>query len=137
MSSLQKGIYNKMRTIKFRLIKDNKVVSTQELKPNGIIDCPVEWDIACQFTGLLDKQGKEIYEGDIVKRWIGMKEFSYEIKWYQESYVMWNKNKNWLPLMLYGTTPYTNFSDKLELLEVIGNIYENSELLENKNAKRN
>jgi hypothetical protein len=31
-----------MREIKFRLVKNNKIVSTQELKPNGIIDCPVE-----------------------------------------------------------------------------------------------
>ena len=130
MSSLQKGVYNKMRTIKFRLIKDNKIISTQELKPNGIIDCSVKWDIACQFTGLLDKQGKEIYEGDIVKRFIGMKEFHFEVEWYLHSYnLRCIENNSRLEIPIYGCVYGEKISTEMKLLEVIGNVWENPELL--------
>lgn len=63
-----------------------------------------------QFTGLKDKRGKEIYEGDILR---GGAYLSYEVKWdYEEN--GWNIN------------PYGINSGEFE---VIGNIYENPELL--------
>ncbi len=118
-----------MRTIKFRLIKDNKIVSTQELKPNGIIDCPVDWDIACQFTGLLDKQGKEIYEGDIVRytedNWNGKHEHTQEVKYTIEHFTDGE----------YGYSMGVGFDigwNEDEEPEIIGNIYANPELLESK-----
>lgn len=103
-----------MRTIKFRLIKDNKIISTQELKPNGIIDCPVEWDIAYQFTGLLDRQGKEIYEGDIVS-WGWQGEEQGEVVFADCQFKIKYKHG-----FMYFTHP--------DAYEVIGNIYE-SEVL--------
>ena len=111
-----------MRTIKFRLVKDNKIVSTQELKPNGIIDCPVEWDIACQFTGLLDKQGREVYEGDILQQELygGLKN-KRVVKWFQEQCCFAFEGT------IYAISPLEK--EKASWYKIIGNIYENPELL--------
>jgi len=117
-----------MRTIKFRLVKDNKIDSIQELKPNGIIDCPVEWDIACQFTGLLDKQGKEIYEGDIIRA-----KFHYSED--DERKPPKNEEVFEVKYKIDPCSQYCGFSffpSCFETIEVIGNIYENPELLEEK-----
>ncbi len=62
-----------------------------------------------QFTGLLDKSGKEIYEGDIVE-WKHPNSYGKEeVKWVNTGF--------------YIPGVGTNYS------EIIGNIYENSELL--------
>ena len=77
-----------------------------------------------QFTGLYDKNGKEIYEGDIVSgvngsiNGIGMK-FTMSIKW-DDHRVGFN-----IPL-------FKNDYNPTHYYEVIGNIYENPELLEEK-----
>lgn len=69
-----------------------------------------------QFTGLFDKNGKEIYEGDICKH----KEDIAKIIFWEGAFIF---NK-------YATHNYslTNF-DCCRTFEVLGNIYENSELL--------
>ena len=77
-----------------------------------------EWELM-QFTGLLDKNGKEIFEG-------GIREGKYYFQTKEERgvEVMEWDNKNscfyWKPV--HGTIP-----DFIEI-EVIGNIYENPEL---------
>ena len=81
-----------------------------------------------QFTGLFDKQGTEIYEGDILKinteddQWttkVGNSGVWYEIK-------IENSDIDFLPI------DYAY--DVLDCdIEVIGNIYQNSELLKDIN----
>lgn len=76
--------------------------------------------VLMQYTGLHDKNGKEIYEGDIVG--------DNKIKWI----VKWNKNR--MGFSLYPTTEQLydempiNVENKLGF-KILGNIYDNPELL--------
>lgn len=62
-----------------------------------------------QFTGLLDKNGKEIFEGDVLKGGI-----------YKSYIVKWDNEENGFNVN-YHALKY----------EVIGNIFDNPELLKN------
>ena len=76
-----------------------------------------------QFTGPLDKDGKEIYEGDIFSCFQGDKN---TVIWYCDSWCYANYHACALPLGELGN-PYQN-EGRLNC-EIIGNIYENPELL--------
>ncbi len=72
-----------------------------------------------QFTGLKDKNGKEIYEGDI---------FPYGKKNLIVRYECGGWTGNWLGLNLFIFI--NEFPNVENCLEIIGNIYESPELLE-------
>ncbi len=77
-----------------------------------------------QFTGEKDKNGKEIYKGDIVRYITG-------IEGYKSTY-----SEHITEVVYeYGRFyPFPN-SDIIEI-EIIGNIYENSELIENETKNK-
>jgi hypothetical protein len=79
--------------------------------------------IFCQFTNLRDKNGKEVYEGDIIS---GEDEIHWKIVFRQAAYFAYSESTlididdRWTELNIFD----------LNYFEVIGNIYENPELLE-------
>ena len=75
---------------------------------------PVVAETVGQFTGLLDKHGRKIFEGDIVR----IEDFAnYAVKW-REDIACWT-----LQDYIIGNTWGSS------MLEVIGNIHDNPELL--------
>ena len=75
-----------------------------------------------QFTGLYDKKGKEIYEGDVVS-WGVYKD--------DKDIVRFNEGRFLLRdyYVSYQDNPNDAYGEGINRLEVIGNIYENPELL--------
>ena len=74
-----------------------------------------------QFTGLFDKNGKEIYEGDVLKT-----------KYQDKAIMIWHKEFSCfcfetIDEVVKGEYQY---SFKNVEIEIIGNIYENPELLD-------
>jgi uncharacterized phage protein (TIGR01671 family) len=138
----------KQRVIKFRVWDkldnkylnrgDDESVNEYAIRTDGTIvmiehesgSCDVirdrrqEYYFVEQFTGLTDKNGKEIYEGDIVRR--DKHELTpgnildYEVVFLRGSFLVFRP---------YGEHHTTDLGSMTGILSVIGNIHENPELL--------
>lgn len=135
-----------MREIKFRAWdKINKDMIDWDWWMDTSINSLFDNDpiIPLQYTGLKDKNGKEIYEGDIVrtkhrpvsgryKKILGLVQVPRFV--FVKNRVVWDgKSAGFCfkrlekPGPLYSVTLRSNVT---KLMEVIGNIYENPELVE-------
>lgn len=90
-------------------------------------EVPASDFILMQSTGLFDKNGNEIFEGDIVK-------FSDCDDDVYVTPVVWDKNYACFGVSFSGKYPMSfdyleEFYTELKDIEVVGNIYENPELL--------
>lgn len=82
---------------------------------------PVNPDTIGQYTGLKDKNGREIYEGDIIS---GSNGSINGYEWPFKLLIKWNDKKCGF------NTPAWGYMDSTHYYEVISNIYDNPELLE-------
>ena len=84
-----------------------------------------------QCTGLKDKRGKLIYEGDIVSVKVEIQDFFGDDEYYSETYkgkIIYDKGE--IVIDVVDTTKHTiSLYRHAKNCEIVGNIYENQELL--------
>jgi len=122
-----------MRQIKFRAWNKEEKIMSEPFTLWGITDGFIRFDEerlifgfeddveVMQYTSLKDKNGKEIYEGDIL---LSPFKNHYLVEWDKEAvrfaFIGYGK------ILVKGHYPVWQF---IKAYEVIGNIYENPELL--------
>ena len=126
-----------MREIKFRVWSGERMTNSQLFSVSmkgqlwfdsgssgvvGVDDRPL-----MQYTGLKDKNENDVFEGDIVRYSNKLENGLAEVKWEKGGFCFWWIEQKTSSPSLYDHAGYFGCASELE---VIGNIYENPELLE-------
>lgn len=86
--------------------------------------CKIEYCELMQFTGLKDKNGVDIYEGDIIEIFDD-ESTKGQVIFNEGSFRLYEKTTYYSHLSAYNPSG---------MCEIIGNIYENPDLLQSKNS---
>lgn len=100
-----------------------KVIIVDEYADNLNVEMCVTMDTIGQFTGLTDKNGVKIFEGDIVEYFL----WGLERRTYAGGVVVWSNSSFCISDDNNLTEPA--FLSDCVVLEVIGNVHDNSLLL--------
>lgn len=117
------------------IIEEYKGTACDEWDITGIDFYEVDPSTICQYTGLTDKNGKKIWENDILKMHSGdLYNDNVIVKYEKSAFVAISKNLYQRVFHIYekktehtGRAIYDVHFD----YEVIGNVFDNPELLEN------
>lgn len=142
-------------SIKFRAWNGQKMITPAAVNQYGWYETDVDFELGrtvnferlMMSTGLKDKNGKEVFEGDVFRyeQWHGgvehvmmeeaAKNKGKEIDWYKNGVILWHQEAaHWIQRDTNDITDMTYHGNTLNVAlvkasEVIGNIYENSDLL--------
>lgn len=107
-------------------LSDKDYIYDKSIKGEFLVD----ENTICQYTGLTDKKGKKIFEGDIVKDSAGIRG---EVKFglYTAGFILSNINQGFYIEFPEDSLYRTELAYWRNKIVVIGNIFDNPELLEN------
>ena len=111
------------RILKVKEIDFEHRIVTLEISESAIKKISFEDVELLQYTGLKDKGDKEIYEGDIFVR----NNHKFEVVWDSTRFIGLDNDRSGKG---YCCCVDSHYKDGSSSVEVIGNIYENPELLE-------
>ena len=136
-----------MREIKFRVWDGEQMLSLSQGVSRELIviqensfkgyEMEINFDevVLMQYTGLKDKNGKEIYEGDILQltdmEYLDMPDFKGIVAINDCEFFLKDKNNESIELWSDGSNDYFTMSliQTTECCEIIGDIYSNPELI--------